>query len=209
MRLLPDSPRSQRPFAIALFLGALMVGYFLLVHWWLVSPYLTMREEYYDLKDQQYRLAELIQSKPQIEKRLKDVAGLEQQNQAFLSDADAASAFSDLSERVKHAVEQNVEANARCTLNGVSPSPSPMAEVYLRVSANVVITCQAETFMKVLYALESSNPYLFIDRLVMFRQQQMMPGQNGKPGTSMSLINAQFQLSGFLRQPGGASKEGK
>jgi len=204
MRLLPESARGQRFLAVVLLGIALLLAYLLFVHWWLVSPYLTMRDEYYDLRDQQYHFAELIQSKPMIEQQLKDVAGLEQENQAFLSDADAASAFSDLSERLKRAVEQNLDPNARCTVNGISPSPNRVQEVYLRVSANVNMNCQAEMFAKVLYTLESSNPYLFVDRLVIYRQQQMfMPG--GKPAApGATSVNAQFVLSGFLRQPGGA-----
>jgi hypothetical protein len=138
-----------------------------------------------------------------IEKQLKDIAGLEQQNQAFLSDADAASAFSDLSERLKRAVDQNLDPNARCIVNGISPSGGHAPEVYLRVSANVNLSCQAETFAKVLYTLEASNPYLFVDRLVMYRQQAMF-GPGGKPQVGATLINAQFTLSGFLRQPGTA-----
>jgi len=201
MRLLPESARSQRLLAIVLLLIAALLAYLLLVHWWLVSPYLEMRDQYYDLRDQQYRFAELIQSKPQIERQLKDVAGLEQQNQAFLNDADAASAFSDLSEQLKRAVNQSLDPNARCLVNGISPAGTPASEVYLRVSANVNLTCQAETFVKVLYALEASNPYLFVDRVVIYRQQApFVPG--GKAPPTATLVNAQFMLSGFLRQPG-------
>lgn len=207
MRLLPESARGQRFLAVVLLLITLLLAYLLFVHWWLVSPYLAMREQYYDLKDQQFHFAELIQSKPQIEQQLKDVAGLEQQNQAFLADADAASAFSDLSERLKRAVDQNREPDARCTVNGISPFGNSPPEVYLRVSASVNMSCQGETFNKVLYTLETNNPYLFVDRLVIFRQQPMIvPGSKTPPkGT---LVNAQFTLSGFLRQPGGA-KEAK
>jgi general secretion pathway protein M len=206
MRLLPESPRSQRFLAVILLLIAMLLAYLLFVHWWLVSPYLEMRDQYYDLKDQQYHFAELIQSKPLVEKQLKEVAGLEQQNQAFLNDADAASAFSDLNERLKQAIAQNSDANARCTVNGISPAPSRAPEVYLRVSASVNMSCQAEMFAKVLYTLESSNPYLFVDRLVMYRQQPMfVPGAKTAGPT---LVSAQFMLSGFLRQPGG-TKEGK
>ncbi len=207
MRLLPESARGQRFLAVVLLLTALLLVYLLCVHWWLVSPYLTMRDQYYDLRDQQYRFAELIQSKPQLERQLKEVAGLEQQNQAFLNDADAASAFSDLSERLKRAVEQYRSPDVRCVVNGISPSGSPAPEVYLRVSANVNLSCQAETFAKVLYTLETSNPYLFVDRLVIYRQQMMFtPGTKAPPGAT--LVNAQFMLSGFLRQPGSA-KGGK
>jgi general secretion pathway protein M len=217
MRLLPESQRGQRFLAVVLLLTALLLAYLLLVHWWLVSPYLEMRDEYYDLKDQQYHFAELIQSRPIVEKQLKDIAGLEQENQAFLNDADTASAFSDLSERLKQAVAQNLEPDARCTVSGVAPSPSHTPEVYLRVSASVTMNCQAETFAKVLYTLESSNPYLFVDKLVMFRQPSPTPAARPVSKTAPppppsppppTLVNAQFMLSGFLRQPGG-TKEGK
>lgn len=206
MRLMPESARGQRFLAVVLLLIALLLAYLLFVHWWLVSPYLTLREQYYDLKDQQFHFAELIQSKPVIEQQLKDVAGLEQQNQAFLNDADAASAFSDLSERLKHAVEEYRDPNGRCLINGISPAGNHAPEVYLRVSASVSLNCQAETLSKVLYALESSNPYLFVDRLVLFRQPTFTPaarpgGPAGAPPAT--LVNAQFTLSGFLRQPGG------
>lgn len=203
MRLLPESARGQRFLAVVLLLIALLLAYLLFVHWWLVSPYLALRDQYYDLKDQQFHFAELIQSKPVIEQQLKEVAGLEQQNQAFLNDADAASAFSDLSERLKHAVDEYRDPNGRCLINGISPATNRGAEVYLRVSASVNLNCQAETLAKVLYMLESSNPYLFIDRLTMYRQQSLFaPGGKGQPAATT--INAQFTLSGFLRQPGGA-----
>jgi general secretion pathway protein M len=208
MRLLPESARSQRFLAVVLLLISLLLAYLLFVHWWLVAPYLAMREQYYDLKDQQFHFAELIQSKPQIERQLKEIAGLEQENQAFLTDADSASAFSDLSERLKRAVEQNLEPNARCTVNGISPSGNRSPEVYLRVSASVNMSCQSESFAKVLYTLETSNPYLFVDHLVMYRMQPMFtPGTKAPPGAT--LVSAQFTLSGFLRQPGGDKGGGK
>jgi general secretion pathway protein M len=202
MRLLPESERSQRFLALLLLLGTVIVGYFLLIHWWLVAPYLDMRDQYYDLKDQQFKFAELIQSRPLIEKQLKDIAGLEKENQAFLNDSDAASAFSDISERVKRAVEDYRDPNGRCTINGIAPANNHTSEVYLRVSATVSMNCQGETLDKVIYVLESSNPYLFVDRLVLFRQQVMAaPGRKAPPNT---LVNAQFLVSGFLRQSGNA-----
>ena len=160
-----------------------------------------MSDQYSDLRDQQYRFAELIQSKPLVEKRLKEVSAFEQGNQAFLSDAEATSAFSDLSERLKQAVDQNVEVQSRCQIVGVSPTAARDQEVYKRVSAAVVMTCDSETLTKILYGLETSNPYLFVDRLVLYRQAPtFQPG--GKAAPAASLLGAQFTLSGYLRQSG-------
>lgn len=208
MRLLPDSPGNQRFLAVVLLLIALLVFYVLFVHWWFVSPYLAISDQRADLLEQEHHFAELIKRKPAIEKRLREVAAFEQDNQAFLTDADTASAFSDLSERLKQTVDQNIDGQSRCQIVGVSPAPNRDQEVYQRVSAAVVMTCASETLTKVLYGLETSNPYLFVDRLVLYRQQPAVQ-QNGKAAPGASLLGVQFTLSGYLRQPGKAAPKGK
>jgi general secretion pathway protein M len=208
MRLLPESARSQRSLAVILLLIVVLLVYLLFVHIWFVAPYLSIREQYVQLRDQQYQFAELIQRKPQVEKQLKEVSDFEQGNQAFLTDADATSAFSDLSERLKQALDQNLVPPARCTITGVSPSPNRNPEVYLRVSAAVVMSCESETLDKILYSLEASNPYLFVDKLVVYSQQPIMQ-VGGKRPPNAGLLGVQFTLSGFLRQPGGAKAGAK
>lgn len=207
MRLMPDSPRNQRFLAIVLLLIVLLVGYLVLVHWWFVAPHLALRQQRYDLAEQQHRYAEMIRRRPQIEKRLEDVAASERENQAFLAEADATSAFSDLSERLKRAKEHNADANSRCAIQGISPTTMPNRDkdAYQRVSAAVVMNCESETLTKILYELENSNPYLFIDRLVLYKQQPMfMPG--AKTATPARLLGVQFTLSGYLRTPGSKTK---
>jgi general secretion pathway protein M len=205
MRLMPESQRNQRFLAIVLLLIALMLAYLLFVHWWFISPLWTMTGQRRDLAEQQHHFAELIRRKPAIEERLKDVAAFERDNQAFLAEADPTSAFSDLSERLKQARERNVEANSRCQIQGVSPAPNREKEIYQRVSAAVVMNCEPENLVKILYELETSNPYLFVDRLVVYRQQPVfLPG--AKAATPATLVGAQFTLSGYLRLPGGKVK---
>lgn len=204
MRLLPESPRNQRFLAVVLLAIVLLLAYLLLVHWWFVAPHLALRQQRYDLAEQQYRYSELIRRRPQIEKRLEDVGAFERDNQAFLAEADTTSAFSDLSERLKHAKERNADAGSRCSIQGVSPTsiPNRDKDVYQRVSAAVVMNCEAETLVKIFYELETGNPYLFIDRLVIYKQQPMfLPG--AKSPTPATLLGVQFTLSGYLRQPGG------
>lgn len=204
MRLLPESPRNQRFLAVILLLIVLLLGYLLFVHFWFVSPHLALVDQRRDLAEQQHRYAELIKRKPLIEKRLEEVAAFEKGNQAFLSDPDATTAFGDLSDRLKQAVDQALAGvPARCLITGVSPSPNRDAEVYVRVSASVVLTCETETLIKVLYKLETSNPYLFVDRLSLFHQPPtIVPGT--KQTVQASVLGVQFTLSGYLRQPGKA-----
>ena len=201
MRLLPESARNQRFLAVVLLLIVILVAYLLFVHWWFVAPHLAIGDQRRDQLEQQHHFAELIQRKPAIEARLEEVAAFERGNQAFLDDADATSAFSDLSERLKHVVDQNVDAQTRCQVVGVSPFSNREQEVYQRVSAAVVMTCDSEVLTKILYALETSNPYLFVERLVLYRQQAMfVPGAKGP--LPAAPLGVQFTLSGYLRQPG-------
>jgi general secretion pathway protein M len=205
VRLLPDSPRNQRFLAITLLLIAVLLAYLLLVHWWFVAPHLALRQQRYDLAEQQHRYAELIRRRPLIEKRLEAVAEFDRENQAFLSNEDPTSAFSDLSERLKRAKEHNVDTKtSRCSIQGVSPTtlPSHEKDAYQRVSAAVVMNCEPEVLAKILYELESGNPYLFVDRMVIYRQQPMyQPG--AKTPTPATMVGVQFTLSGYLRKPSG------
>lgn len=201
MRLLPESPRNQRFLAVVLLLIAVLLIYLLFVHFWFVAPHLAISDRRNDLLEQQHHFAELIQRKPAIEKRLQEVAEYERGNQAFLAESDVSSAFSDLSERLKQAVDKSMDPQSRCQVVGVSPTVYRDQEVYQRVSASVVMNCESEVLTKVLYALETSNPYLFVDRFVLYRQQPMFqPGAKG--AAPASLLGAQFTLSGYLRQPG-------
>jgi len=207
MRLLADSPRNQRLLAVSLLAGVLLLAYLLFVHWWFVSPHLALRQQRYDLAEQQHRYSELIRRRPQIEKRLEDVAAFERDNQAFLAEEDATSAFSDLSERLKRAKEHNAEAGSRCAIQGVSPTsiPNRDKEAYQRVSAAVVMNCEAETLVKIFYEIETGNPYLFIDRLVIYKQQPMYVAGARTP-TPATLLGVQFTLSGYLRKPDSKAK---
>lgn len=207
MRLMPESARNQRFLAVVLLLIALLLAYLLFVHWWFVAPHLAMTEQRHELAEQQHHFAELIRRRSAIEERLKDVAAFERDNQAFLSDGDATSAFSDLSERLKQAKEKNTDDTSRCQIQGMSPAPSREKEVYQRVSAAVVMNCEPENLVRILYDLETSNPYLFIDRLVVYKQQPVfLPG--AKTATPATLVGVQFTLSGYLRQPGGKGGAG-
>jgi general secretion pathway protein M len=201
MRLLPEA-RNRRFLAVVLLLIVVLMVYLVGVHWWFVAPHMDISQQMSDLRDQQEHFSQIVRQRGAIEKRLAKVRGFEQNNLAFLPDADPNSAFSDLSQRLKQALDVHVAAGGnRCQVTGTSPFASRDPEVYQRVSAAVVMTCDTETFAAVLYDLENSNPYLFVDRLVVFRQQPAFFPGNAKP-PSNGMLGIQFNLSGYLRQPG-------
>lgn len=200
MRLASDS-RNGRFLAVVLLLIAVLLGYVLLVHWWFVAPDLAIASQIQDLREQQQRFAGIVAQRPLIEKRLAQVRAYEQGNQAFLSDADANSAFSDLTQRLKQAISARVKDENKCAIVSNSNFKGGEEELYERVTIQVRMRCALEPFAEIMYELENSNPYLFVDQLLIYRQQfgYVPPGGKARPPTALDI---RFNLSGYLRKAG-------
>ena len=196
-----NDPRNGRFLAVVLLLIAVLLGYLLLVHWWFVAPDLAIAAQMQDLREQQQRFASIVAQRPLIEKRLAQVRAFEQGNQAFLSDADANSAFSDLTQRLKQAISARVKDESKCAIVSNSNFKGGEEELYERVTIQVRMRCALEPFAEILYDLENSNPYLFVDQVLIYRQQfgYIPPGAKVHPPTSLDI---RFNLSGYLRKAG-------
>ena len=201
MRLLPEA-RNSRFLALVLLLISLLLVYVLGVHWWFVSPHLAVSEQMDDLRDQESRFSQIVAQRPQIERRLAESRAFEQNNQAFLTDPDVNSAFSDIVQRLKQIVTTHAGESTSCQIVSTSPFKNPDEELYQRASAQVRMRCSMERFSAIVYDLESGNPYLFIDRMTIYRQIGGYTPPGGKK-TPTSALEIQFNLSGYLRQPGG------
>lgn len=201
MRPAPEA-RNSRFLAIVLALIVVLLGYLVLVHWWFVAPHLDIASQMDDLRDQQQRFAGTLAQKPLIEKRLAEVRTYEQSNQAFLTDADANSAFSDLTQRLKQSISAHVKNENQCAIVSNSNFKGGEEELYERVTIQVRMRCALEPFAAILYDLENSNPYLFVDQLMIYRQfgGYVPPGQKAKPASSA--LEIRFNLSGYLRKAG-------
>jgi general secretion pathway protein M len=204
MRLLPEA-RNSRFLALVLLLIAAVVVYALGVHWWFVSPHLAMSVQMDDLREQEARFSQTIAQKPQIEKRLAEARAFEQNNQAFLTDPDANSAFSDIVQRLKQIMASHAGESTSCQIVSTSPFKAPEEELYQRVSAQVRMRCGLERFSGIMYDLESGNPYLFLDHMTIYRQfgAYTPPGAKKPPPSALEI---QFNLSGYLRQAGKATQ---
>lgn len=200
MRLQTEG-RNGRFLAVVLLLIVGLVVYAVGLHWWFVAPQLAISAQMSDLRDQQQRFAQTAAQRPAIEKRLAQVRSFEQSNQAFLTDADANSAFSDLTQRLKQAISAHANDDARCAIVSNSNYKGGEEEVYERVTIQVRMRCTLEPLAAIFYDLENSKPYLFIDQLMIYRQQvgYRRPGRTTAPPTALDI---RFNLSGYLRQSG-------
>ena len=199
MRPAPEA-RNSRFLAIVLALIVVLLGYLVLVHWWFVAPHLDIASQMQDLREQQQRFAGTLAQKPLIEKRLAEVRTYEQNNQAFLTDADANSAFSDLTQRLKQSISAHAKNESQCAIVSNSNFKGGEEELYERVTIQVRMRCALEPFAAILYDLENANPYLFVDQLMIYRQfgGYVPPGQKAKPASSA--LEIRFNLSGYLRK---------
>ena len=200
MRLLPEA-NNGRLLAVVLALIVAMLVYLLGVHWWFVAPHLDVMSQMGDLREQQQRFRETSAQRPQIEKRLVDVRTFEQTNQAFLAQSDASAASADLIQRLKQAVSQHASDPNRCqvltnqTLSGGKP------ELYERVTIQVRMRCDLEPLSSIVYELESGKPYLFVEQLMIYKQNYgYVPPNQRQP--QQSALDVRFNLTGYLRKRG-------
>ena len=202
MRLLPEA-RNSRFLAVVLLLIVALVVYAVGVHWWFVSPHLAIADQMQDLGEQQQRFRQMAGQRAAIEKRLAEVRTFEQNNQSFLADADANSAFSDITQRLKQAIGARVKDENRCSIVSNSSSKGGEEELYQRVTIQVRMRCDLEPIAGIFYDLENGNPYLFVEQMMIYRQQ----GGYVPPGTKLAptALDIRFNLSGYLRKPGKGS----
>lgn len=200
---MPPMPetRNRRFLAIVLLLIVAMLVYLIFFHWWFVSPQLDIAAQMADLRERQASFAQTSQQGPLIDKRIKEIRAAEQTNQAFLTDTDPNAAFSDLTQRLKQIISQRVKDESRCSIVSNSNFKGGEEELYRRVTIQVRMRCALEPFAGILYDLENSNPYLFVDQLMIYRQQAGYVPPGGKaPPTSLDI---RFNLSGYLRNKAG------
>jgi general secretion pathway protein M len=192
-------PKDGRLLAVVLLLIVLMLVYLIGIHWWFVAPHMQFAADMRDLREQQLRFRQTTAEKPEIEKRLAQVKAYEQGNQAFLSETDANAASAALIQRLKQSMTDHAKDEKRCQNVSTQSYSGGEEELYKRVTVQARLKCDLEPLAAILYDLENGKPYLFVDQVMIYRQQSYTP-----PGAKVAPIplDVRFNLSGYLRQPG-------
>ena len=199
MKALKLSPRDSRIAAIGLLLLALLLAYFLLLHWWFVAPLRDIAAQMDDLRDTQSRYAAAIAEKPQLQRRIAALGAGQAASSAFLPEDDPNTAAADLMQRVVDAVGAHTEGGS-CTVTQKMPVPNSTTasgEPYRKAAVSINLSCDIEPLVGVLQSLEQGTPYLFVDNLNIYRNP-VAARQANRPS-----LEVQFTLSGYVR-PGGA-----
>lgn len=194
-------PKDGRFLAVVLLLIVLMLVYLIGIHWWFVAPQMQFRADMQDLREQQLRFRQTTAEKPEIEKRLAEVKSYEQGNQAFLAEADANAASATLIQRLKQAMTDHAKDEKRCQSVSQQNYSGGDDELYKRVTVQARLKCDLEPLAAILYDLENGKPYLFVDQVMIYKQQTYTPpGAKAAP----SPLDVRFNLSGYLREGGKA-----
>lgn len=196
MQLLP-SAENGRFLAVALLLGAIIVVYFVGVHWWFTAPLFEVSSQISDLREQEARFRRTASERPAVEKRLAEVREFEAGNPAFLAEGDFDSAAAGLTQRLKQIVSENARDAQSCQIIMNQYSRPTDKELFERVAIRVRLRCSLEEFAPVLYQLESGSPMLFVDEVQIWKQT----GYRAPGSTQVSsYLDVQFTLSGYLRK---------
>ncbi len=194
-------PKDGRFLAVVLLLIVVALFYLVFVHFWFVAPLADISVQMQDLRDQQVRYRQAIEQRPEIEKRVAEVRAYEQGNQAFLSETDANAASAALIQRLKAVMGEHAKDEARCQNVSTQSYNGGDEELYKRVTVQARLKCDLEPLAAILYDLENGKPYLFVDQVMIYKQQTYTP-----PGAKAVAVplDVRFNLSGYLRQPGKA-----
>jgi general secretion pathway protein M len=195
-------PKDGRFLAIVILLIVLLMFYLIAIHWWFVAPQLQFRSDMADLRDQQLHFRQAAAQRPEIEQRLAQIHQREQSNQAFLTDTDQNAASAYLIQRLNQAISDHAKDEKRCSSAGQSPYTSGEEELYKKVTIQARLRCDLEPLAAILYDLENGKPYLFVDQIMVYKQQSYAP-----PGSKVvaTPLDVRFNLTGYMRQPGKAA----
>jgi general secretion pathway protein M len=192
-------PKDGRFLAVVILLILLLLIYLVGIHWWFVAPQMQIRADMAELRDQQLRFRQAAAQKPEIEERLATIRQHEQSNQAFLTDADASAASAWLIQRLNQSITDHAKDEKRCQSISQQNYNAGEDELYKRVTVQARMRCDLEPLAAILYDLENGKPYLFVDQIMIYKQQTYQP-----PGAkaTASPLDVRFNLTGYLRQPG-------
>jgi general secretion pathway protein M len=195
------NPRDSRIVAIGLLLLAVLLAYFVLLHWWFVAPLQQVRSEMADLRDTHSRYAAAIAEKPALQQRIAMLGAGQAASSAFLAAADPNAAAADLMQRVVDVVGSTTQGGS-CVVSQKMPLPNPPAsagEPYRKVAVSISLGCDIEPLAAVLQALEQGTPYLFVDDLSIYRNP--VAAQQNRAAA----LEVQFTVSGYVRPPRAAA----
>lgn len=185
----------DRMLALALLLSVIAVVYLLLVHPWFTAPLLAINQDVAELQERGQRVDAQLAQKPQVAAALRDARAELASRPGFLTDATTEAAAASLGTRVQDVVTAASPEHRACTISNRTPMPDNRAgTAYPRVAMQVRLRCGVDEMARVLHALETGTPRLFVENLNLLAQRyQQSPDETGTG------LDVSFELVGYLQ----------
>lgn len=181
-------------------LVALALAYGVLVHWWWTAPMLEMGDRIQAVRDEELVLRMEAQQVPALHERLAALQSQQAGSSGFLTETSPQLAAASLVQRLESEVRAAAPNPVACEIVARTPMDSTQPEPFQRVTVQVRLRCGNAELARVLEALETGNPRLFVENLDLRSMASYFAG--GASGDSRTEVV--FDLVGYLpNQVGG------
>lgn len=195
----PNADRRDRWLALGVLLGVLLLVWLLALEPWWGAPLREVDARIATLQQRELRMRMQLQQAPAVAAALERARAVAARSPGFLPEASAELATAGLVRRLETVVEQASPGNRSCAISNRAPlADNAPAGRFPRVIVQVRLRCGAPELARVLYALESGSPRLFVRNLNISAQRYFFaPGRGAQQGG----LEVGFDLSGYLLPP--------
>ena len=183
---------THRLAAAALLLGVLLAGYWLIDRL-VIANYQSYRTVIEQNQERLQRLTGILASEQALETELQEVKKDKAMAAYYIDKPSPTLAATDLQQQIKTIVETHGGE-----LQSTQILPTSQESGLTRVAIRVQMNGDSEVLQKVLHALESSRPLLFVDNLVVNAREirRREPGKR-EITTSVQMMTT-FELAGYM-----------
>ncbi len=197
MQWLPDQ-KNNRPLALGLLIIAVILVYMGGVHWFVVR-HAELASEGERLTQQAARFRTAIARESDLRDRLAELSEQRAGNTLFLPEPGFNAAAASLTRQLREIVESEALQADFCTVQATQNIPDQEPERFEQVTVNVRMQCPLDDMSRVLYALEDSEPLIFVDNLIV--RQRIPADRAGRRGAgSYGRVEVSFNMYGFLTE---------
>lgn len=197
MRLLPER-ENNRPLAIGLLVIALILVYMAGFHWFVVR-HGQLGAEAGRLEDQAARFKAAVARGPDLEARLAELQEERVGGALFLPESGFSSAAASLTRRLREMIDSESLQSDLCSVQATQNMMDQEPDRFERVTVNVRMLCPLDDVARILFALEDSEPMIFVDNLMI--RQRIIADRAGRRGTAdYGRVDISFNMYGFLTE---------
>jgi len=194
MQLIPDQ-KSSKTTAIMLFVIAVILVYLLCFHWF-VQRHREYNSELSGLTEQLGRFQSVAGKREALQTKLAELKNSQEDATLFLEQPGFDEAAADIASRLRTMVQD--QGNSDCQIVSNQSVRPRVQERFEKVTVNVRMRCGAESFMQILYEMETATPLMLVDDLNIIQPRT----RRRRAGVDVELAGAldiRFNVSGYLK----------